>query len=261
MGVLSGKAALVCGSTNGIGWACVQELAEQGASCTLMARSEELLTKRVGELPAGDGQSHGHVVADFSDVDAVRHAVRSLIDGGAVIDILINNTGGPPSGPITEADPAAFQAAFSQHLVNNHNLLQAVLPGMKERSFGRIVNVISTSVFQPIKGLGVSNTIRAAVANWARTVSSEVASQGITINNVLPGFTDTERLNHLFAAKSKRTGMTPDAIRQAAIDDIPAGRMGDPREIAAVVAFLASPAASYVNGVNLPVDGGRTASQ
>lgn len=261
MGVLSGKQAIVCGSTNGIGWACAYELANQGASVTLFARNEESLKKRVAELPSDNGQSHGYLVADFSNVDSVKQAAQKHVAAGAVVDILVNNTGGPPSGLIIEAEPAAFQAAYAQHVINNHNLLQAVLPGMKERSFGRIVNIISTSVFQPIKGLGVSNTTRAAVANWARTVSSEVATFGITINNVLPGYTDTERLNHLFEAKSKRTGASPDAIRQAAVDSIPAGRMGEAKEIAAVVAFLASPAASYVNGVNLPVDGGRLASQ
>ncbi len=261
MGVLSEKHAIVCGSTQGIGWACAHEIATQGASVTLFARSESALRERVAELPTEDGQVHGYIVADFTSPDSVKDAAHKHIDAGAIVDILVNNTGGPPSGPITEAHSTAFQAAFAKHVVNNHNILQSVLPGMKERSFGRIVNIISTSVFQPIKGLGVSNTIRAAVANWSRTVSSEVATFGVTINNVLPGYTDTERLNHLFEAKSKRTGQSPEAIRQTAIDSIPTGRMADPKEIAAVVAFLASPAASYVNGVNMPVDGGRLASQ
>lgn len=261
MNTLSGKRALVCGSSQGIGNACARELAAAGASVTLVSRDEKKLAAAVKELGGEASKSHDFIAADFTDPDAVEATVKAHIEATGAYQILVNNTGGPPSGPIVDAHSDEFLTAARNHVVNNHRLMQAVLPGMKASRYGRVINIISTSVIQPIQGLGVSNTTRGAVANWGRTVSSELASLGITVNNVLPGYTDTQRLNSLFEKKAARTGSTPEAVKTATIDAIPMHRLADPCEIGAVVAFLASPAASYVTGVNLPVDGGRTAIQ
>ncbi len=261
MNVLQGRQAMVCGSTQGIGRACAMEIAKLGASVTLVARNEATLQQVCDELPSEEGQNHAILCADFSDISSLTDSLHAMVTERGTYHVLVNNTGGPTSGPIIEADLEAFAQGFSNHVLCNHTLLKALLPGMKEEAFGRIVNIISTSVLMPIKGLGVSNTIRAAVANWAKTVASEVASFGITVNNVLPGFTDTARLTHLFEAKANRTGQTVEQIREAAIAMIPAGRLAHPSEIAAVVGFLTSPAASYISGVNIPVDGARMAAQ
>jgi 3-oxoacyl-[acyl-carrier protein] reductase len=173
---------------------------------------------------------------------------------------LVNNTGGPPPGAIVEADAEAFLAAFRAHLLNNQLLAQTVLPGMKDAGYGRIVNIVSTSVREPIAGLGVSNTTRAAVAGWAKTLAGEVARFGITVNNVLPGYTKTQRLDGVIAARTKASGKTADEVSREMIGQIPAGRFGEPWEVAAAIGFLASPAGGYITGVSLPVDGGRIAS-
>jgi len=253
---LKGKRALVCGSSQGIGKAAAIELALLGADVTLLARNAEKLNAAVNEL-SGVGV-HNYITADFSKPDSVKTAIDDFIGKGNVIHILVNNTGGPPGGPITDAKTAEFLSAFSSHLLCNHILTQAVLPGMKQTGYGRIINVISTSVKQPLKGLGVSNTIRAAVGNWAKTLSLEVAQFGITVNNVLPGATATQRLSGLIEAKSKKTGIETTELEKEMLHEIPAGRFGAPEEIAAAIAFLASPAAAYINGINVPVDGGRT---
>ncbi len=256
---LKNRRALVCGSTQGIGKAAAIELASLGASVTLLARNADQLRATAAELPASAGQSHDFLIADFSIPSTVCAAVKS-IDPSRQIHILINNTGGPKGGPLVDAHPDELTAAFNMHIINNQLLLQALVPGMKAAKFGRIINIISTSVKAPIEGLGVSNTIRAAVANWAKTLAGELAPFGITVNNVLPGFTDTARLSTLFKAKADKLGKTSEDVLKAALSTIPAGRLGRAEEIAAAVAFLASPAAAYINGINLPVDGGRTPS-
>lgn len=261
MSTLSGKRALVCGSSQGIGNACATELAKAGATITLVARDEEKLASAAKKLSSGAGQSHDFIAADFTDPDALEAKVKTRIDASGPYQILVNNTGGPPSGPILDAEPEAFMTAIRNHVVNNQRLMQALFPGMKDSGYGRIINIISISVIQPIPGLGVSNTTRGAVANWGRTVAGELAPFGITVNNVLPGYTDTQRLGSLFEKKAARTGSTPKAVKAETIETIPMKRLADPCEIGAVVAFLASPAASYITGVNLPVDGGRTAIQ
>lgn len=253
---LTGKHALVCGSTAGIGKAAAIELALLGADVTLVARNEEKLKATIGELERMG--KHDYIVADFSSPDNVKSAMEKYLAHGKTFHILINNTGGPPSGPIVNAKPEEFVSAFNAHLLCNHIITQAILPGMKAAGYGRIINVISTSVKQPLKGLGVSNTIRAAVANWAKTLSMEVAADGITVNNVLPGATATQRLSGLIEAKSVKTGTNKADLEKEMIHEIPAGRFGEPEESAAAIAFLASPAASYINGINVPVDGGRT---
>lgn len=253
---LKGKRALVCGSSQGIGKAAAAELALLGADVTLLARDAEKLNAAIKEL--GGSGTHNYITADFSRPDSVKAAIDDFISKGNVIHILVNNTGGPPGGPITEAKTEEFVNAFNAHLLCNHILAQAVIPGMKQSGYGRIINVISTSVKQPLKGLGVSNTIRAAVGNWAKTLSLEVAQFGITVNNVLPGATSTQRLSGLIEAKSKKTGVQTAELEKEMLHEIPAGRFGAPEEIAAAIAFLATPAAAYINGINVPVDGGRT---
>ncbi len=257
---LDGRHAVVCGSTQGIGLACATRFAELGATCTLLARHESALTEAAAGLPRPAGQSHRTAIADFADTRQVRDAITRIVEDHGAVDILLNNTGGPPQGPIVDAPPDAFLRAFEMHVINNQVLLQAVLPGMKAAGYGRILNIISTSVKEPIAGLGVSNTTRWAVAAWAKTTAGEVAKFGITVNNILPGYTDTARLGALIAAKATASQSSHDAVTQAMVSRIPMGRLADPREIAAAAGFLASPAASYITGINLPVDGGRLAS-
>ncbi len=251
---------MVCGSTQGIGKAVALELASLGASVTLVARNEESLRQVKSELSTSAGQHHAAVTVDFNDPGALREKAARYVRESAPIHILVNNSGGPKGGPILDADLQEFVNTFSQHLLCNHILAQAVIPGMKAARYGRIVNIISTSVKQPIPGLGVSNTVRAAVASWAKTLAGEVARFGITVNNILPGMTRTGRLDYVIRSRAERAGRTVEDITREMIAEIPAGRYADPRELAAVAAFLCSPAASYVNGVSLPVDGGRTTS-
>lgn len=255
---LTGKTALVCGSTQGIGKASARELALLGANIVLVARNEESLKATIKELDATKGQKHYFIAADFQFADQLKEKVKAFIALNGAVHILVNNTGGPPSGPITNAKTEDFLQAFNNHLLCNHILVQAVLDGMKAEQYGRIINIISTSVKMPLKNLGVSNTIRAAVANWSKTLANEVASFGITVNNVLPGATSTGRLQSIIENKSKNTGEPLNQIKNEMESEIPLGRFAEPHEIANAVAFLASPAASYITGINVPVDGGRT---
>lgn len=256
---LSGKHALVCGATQGIGRAAAIELALLGADVTVLARRADALRALAGELPTPRaGQSHAWVAADLADPGAAAQ-VQALATQRPV-QVLVNNSGGPPPGTVADATAEAFLAAFHQHLLGGHALLQAVLPGMKAARWGRVVNVISTSVKEPIPGIGVSNTIRGAVASWAKTLAHELGPHGITVNNVLPGSTETPRIAQIVAARARAGGRDEDAVRAEMRSHIPAGRFADPSEVGAAIAFLASPAAAYINGINLPVDGGRTQS-
>ncbi|MBS1506936.1 MAG: SDR family oxidoreductase [Bacteroidetes bacterium] len=256
---LKGKNALVCGSTQGIGKATALELASLGASVTLLARDESKLKATLAELPATDGQKHFFAVADFSSPEQVKSVIEKIISQRD-IHILINNTGGPPAGQAIDASPENFLSAINAHLICSQILVQACVPAMKKNNYGRIVNVISTSVKIPIKGLGVSNTVRGAMASWSKTLSLELAPFGITVNNVLPGSTKTGRIESLIQSRAQKSGRPEDQIRQEMIDEIPAGRMAEASEVAAAIAFLSTPAAGYINGVSLPVDGGRTGS-
>lgn len=256
---LTGKRAVVCGSTQGIGKASAIELALLGADVTLIARNEDKLKAVVAELKKISAKNHLYVVADFENVDDVKKKAQSIANAYPV-HILVNNTGGPPAGPAIDATPEAFVKAFSSHLLCSQILVQAFADGMKAARYGRIINVISTSVKVPIKGLGVSNTIRGAVANWSKTLSHELAPFGITVNNVLPGASMTGRLESIINGRAEKTGKSAQEIEQEMVSEIPAGRISAPSEVAAAVAFLASPAAGYINGINVPVDGGRTGS-
>ena len=261
MSGLSGRTAIVCGSTQGIGRACALELARRGAGVTLVARDAAALQEIASRLPTDRGQSHAIVRADFTTPSEVRHTIDEHLESSGPVDILVNNTGGPPAGPILEATPDDFMQALSMHLAVNQLLAQAVVPGMKQAGYGRIINIISTSVLVPIRGLGVSNTTRAAVANWARTLADEVGPFGITVNNILPGYTSTARLESLIERTASKRGITSEAVAAEWEHSIPLRRFAEPEEIATVVAFVASPDASYVTGVSLPVDGGRSAVQ
>lgn len=254
---LENKNALVGGSTQGIGKATAIELALLGANITLVARDENKLKATVLELPNNGKQNHDYILADYSEPEVLKQKVSDLVKLKN-IHILVNNTGGPAGGPIADAKLEEFTQTFSNHLLCNHILMQACVDGMKKDGYGRIINIISTSVKQPLKGLGVSNTIRAAVANWSKTLSLELAPFGITVNNVLPGATNTVRVSNLLDAKSKKTGHSVEALAKEMVAEIPAGRFAEAHEVASAVAFLASPAAAYINGINIPVDGGRT---
>ena len=257
--VLAGKNALVCGSSRGIGKAIAMALAEMGATITLTARNEDVLLDAIGELDVSQGQKHDFILADFSKpaelAELIKHQLKDT-----TYQVLVNNTGGPPAGSIVDAKPEQFVSAFSNHLICNHLLATALLPGMKHSNYGRIINVISTSVKIPLRGLGVSNTIRGAVASWSKTLANELAPYGITVNNILPGATNTERLHEIIKNKAQKTGRSIDEVEQEMLDEIPMQRFADPSEIAAAAAFLASPVASYITGINIPVDGGRTGS-
>ncbi|MBL6874251.1 MAG: SDR family oxidoreductase [Flavobacteriales bacterium] len=253
---LRNKKAIVCGSTQGIGKAIAEELALEGVGITLIARNEDALKEVAASLDVSLGQKHNFLCVDFS-ANNFSERIDSLSQD---YDILINNTGGPASGPITDAQPEDFENAFKMHLLNNQILVKKVVEGMKRNSFGRIINIISTSVKAPIPGLGVSNTIRAAVANWAKTLSLELGVYGITVNNVLPGFTNTTRLNSLINKKSEVQGKPIDEVASQMKKSVPMNRFGSSNEVASAVVFLSSTKASYINGINLPVDGGRTAS-
>lgn len=256
---LTGKHAVVCGSTQGIGKAAAIELASLGANVILLARDEQKLKMVLSELTSNHGQTHGYLVADFSKHENVESIINKHVENNTV-HILVNNTGGPPGGFAIDANTEDFNNAFFAHLICNQVLVKAVVPSMKKENYGRIINIISTSVKIPLKGLGVSNTIRGAVANWAKTLSVELGAFGITVNNVLPGATMTGRLESLVQSKATKMGKRYEDVLTEMIAEIPAARIGEAHEVAAAVAFLATPAAAYINGINIPVDGGRTGS-
>jgi 3-oxoacyl-[acyl-carrier protein] reductase len=254
---LRGRRALVCGATQGIGRAVAHELAALGARIIMLARDGarlEELRRALASVPEG---GHDHIAVDMSDTAALKKALEQL--GETPVDIVVNNSGGPPPGNAHEADPEAFASAFRQHLLAYQAIVLHCVPGMKARRHGRIINIISTSVKQPLPDLGVSNTIRGAVANWAKTLANELGPFGITVNNVLPGATDTERLAAIIARKAAQRGVDEAEAARELMTEVPLRRFARPEEIAYAVAFLAGPAGAYINGINLPVDGGRTA--
>lgn len=254
---LSNKTALVCGASQGLGAAVAKELALLGANVMVLARNETRLQQVVAQLDTRLGQQHAYIVADTTNPGALLEKLNAFLSAGNTIHILVNNSGGPAAGPLLETASSALEEAFQSHLVTSHLLAQAIVPGMKKAGYGRIINIVSTSVKQPINGLGISNTVRAAVANWAKTLANEIAAYGITVNNVLPGYTNTDRLDYLFTKQAGQAACSKEEILQKTIALIPAGRIGEPEEFGAAVAFLCSPAAAYINGINLPVDGGR----
>ncbi|HTE25770.1 SDR family oxidoreductase [Flavitalea sp.] len=254
---LTGTTAVICGSTQGIGKAIAESFAAAGANCILVARNKKSLDEVIAVLSVNEDQKHQAIVADFSDINQVKSAIAEILAIGDV-HILVNNSGGPKPGPIIEVDPSDFAKAFEQHVVCNQLLAQAFLPAMKRLQYGRIINIISTSVRIPLANLGASNTIRAAVASWAKTLSNEVGSFNVTVNNILPGLTETARLSSLIDNMAKNSGTTKEQVKENLKKEIPMKRFGEPAELAALATFLASPAASYITGTSIPVDGGRT---
>ncbi|GAB3321910.1 SDR family oxidoreductase [Larkinella ripae] len=255
---LIGKTALVCGSTQGIGYASAVELALLGANVTLLTRNEEKLKRAAASLDTQQGQKHQYRVADFANPDTVKTVIDAYLAEFPDVHILVNNTGGPAGGPLIDARLDEFTQAFAAHLLNNQLLAQAVVPAMKRLGYGRMVNIISTSVKQPIVGLGVSNTIRGAVAQWAKTLSLELAQFGITVNNVLPGYTKTARLDAMLDKRANEQGKSREEVEAQMQAEIPGKRFVEPEEVGAAVAFLCTPAAASINGINVPVDGGKT---
>jgi 3-oxoacyl-[acyl-carrier protein] reductase len=257
---LTNKTALVCGASQGLGLACATELALLGANVIVASRSDDKLQAVVKQLNTSGGQKHQFLVLDLAIPETVKQTVQSFLGKNNPVDILINNAGGPPSGPLIDTDVAELEKAFRTHVISSHLLAQLVVPAMIKNGFGRIVNILSTAVKQPIDGLGISNIARAAVANWAKTLANEIGGHGITVNNVLPGYTNTNRLNYLFSKQAADQGLTKEEFFAKTVAGIPAKRIGEPAEFGAAVAFLCTPAAAYINGINLPVDGGRTGS-
>ena len=253
---LTGKHALVCGASRGIGQASAELLARLGATVTIVARNRDRLEQVIEGLDRERSQQHQLVTADFSNPDDVKETFARWLEATPV-EILVNNTGGPPPGPIAAADGEDFLAGMRAHLLCNQYLAQAALPGMRAAGYGRIINIVSTSVYEPIPGLGVSNTVRAAVAAWAKTLAGELAPEGFTVNNVLPGFTATDRLAALIRGRAEKSGHSDDEVAAGMRASVPMGRFGEAAEIANAIAFLASPAAAYITGVSLAVDGGR----
>ena len=257
---LENKSAIVCGSTQGIGKAIAIELASLGANVTLFARDRSSMKAVIEELDTSKNQQHGMLAADFRFPEQVDEVINGFMKGEHPVHILVNNSGGPAPGQAIDADPHDFLMAFSQHLVCNQHLVQAVVPSMKEEKYGRIINVISTSVRTPIPNLGVSNTTRGAVASWAKTLSSELGPFGITVNNILPGLTDTKRLESLIKTIAVNRGVTYDEQVSFMKGNVPARRFADPAETAALAGFLASPSAAFISGESIRVDGGATPS-
>jgi len=255
---LKGKNAMICGSTAGIGKAVALQMAQCGATVTLVARNSTKLDATLAELDATIGQRHDMLVADFTQPEQLRSALQAHLAGGRHYHILLNNTGGPAGGSAIDADTTQFEAAFRAHLLCNHILAQALVPGMRTAGYGRIINIISTSVKIPLSGLGVSNTIRGAVGNWSKTLANELGAYGITVNNVLPGATATGRLSSIITNKAQKMGVEQSEVERHMLAEIPAGRFAQPDEVATAAVFLASPLAGYINGINVPVDGGRT---
>lgn len=257
---LSGRFAIVGGASRGIGRACALELAAMGASIGAMGRSEDDLKDLLRKLDKSHQQRHMTLLCDTANPDSMIDAANAALEKWSAVHILIHNTGGPPAGRAIDAQPDEFVHAFVHHIASGHALVRTIAPAMAHAQFGRIVNIVSTSVRQPIPGLGVSNTVRGAVASWAKTLSMELGPQQITVNNVLPGFTDTDRLTKLIKGRAEKSGKSPKEVADQMRSSVPLGRFAKPEETAACVAFLCSPAGGYISGQSIAVDGGRTST-
>jgi 3-oxoacyl-[acyl-carrier protein] reductase len=256
---MEGRHAVVCGASQGIGRASAMALARLGATVTLVARDQTALRAALEEVSSLSSQPHQYLTADFSRPDDIKARFEPWFEAHPT-EVLVNNAGGPPPGPIVDAEGEAFLDGMRTHLVSSQYLVQSVLPGMRRSGYGRIVNIVSTSVYEPIPGLGVSNTVRAAMAAWAKTLSGELAPEGFTVNNVLPGFTATGRLDRLIRGRAEKSGQSEADVAESMRSAVPMGRFAEPEEVANAVAFLASPAAAYITGISLAVDGGRLKS-
>jgi 3-oxoacyl-[acyl-carrier protein] reductase len=253
---LRGKVALVTASSRGLGRAIAEELAAEGAALVLCARGEGPLAEAREAIAHRSSVPVTAMIADVTRLEDVRRVVESALRAHGRVDVLVTNGGGPPPGPFDSHDAAAWEAAFRVTLASAVETIRGVLPGMKARGFGRILNVTSIAAKQPVDGLILSSSIRAAVIGMARTLANEVAPHGITVNNLLPGFTRTERLEELNRATAEREGTTVEAVSARLTTGIPARRLGEPRELAALAAFLASERAADITGQSIAVDGG-----
>ena len=255
---LAGKRALICGASGGIGAATARMMAKAGASVVVAARSVDKLDALVQELASFGPGTHVAMALDLEDLSAVDAAVKALLNDGPV-HVLVNNAGGPPGGALIDAEVDEFIAPFQRHLHASHTLVKGLLPGMEAAGYGRILQIISTSVKEPIPNIGVSNTLRGAMASWAKTLSRELPPC-VTINNVLPGFTATDRLSSLANSIQARTGKSAEDVHRGWMEQVPIDRLIDPLETAATLTYLALPAAGAIRGVSLAVDGGRLRS-
>ena len=247
---LKGKTAIVCGSTDGIGKSTAALMADRGCQIILVARNQDKLDSTLAEL--NNNQKHSSVCANFDKPEQLKENISTALKSlNKPVDILVNNSGGPHGGPLIEANEDEFRVAFERLLICNHILAKAVVPGMKEMKWGRVINIISTSVRQVIAGLGVSNTIRGSVAQWGKSLALELGEFGITVNNVLPGYTATSRLKELAKNKSESTGMSEEDLYEIWGNNTSLKRLGMPGEISECIAFLASDASSYITGHNL----------
>ena len=254
---LNNKHALICGSSQGIGEAIAKKFAQTGCLVTILARNEKKLSLLKSELDKLNNKNNHILVADLDAPEKLKKLFQNHSKKTNLLNILVNNSGGPSPGKISEANKHEFIKTFNRHLISSHIITKELLPGMMKEKYGRIINIISTSVKQPIKNLGVSNTIRASVASWAKTLSQEVGQYNITVNNVLPGFTNTNRLKNIIENNSEKRNKSIDFISQEMKNLVPLKRFAEPIEIANAVCFLASDEASYISGINLPIDGGR----
>ncbi len=253
---LKEKNALVCGASQGMGKAVAMQLAASGANVTLLARNRDLLESVLEQLQNDGTQKHDYICSDIRDFQFISSQLQERISRGKNYHILINNTGGPKPGALIEAEVEDLKEAFEQHVIAAQRLTKFLLPQMKTEKFGRIINIISVGLKQPIANLGVSNTIRGAMGSWGKTLSNELAPYGITVNNILPGYTNTERLQNLINTIAENKKISRDKVVEDIESEIPAGRLGKPEEISYIVTFLCSDLAGYINGINLPVDGG-----
>ena len=254
--ILEGYTALVCGASKGIGKATAQMLSRAGARVILCARSKLELNEVVSEL---HGEGHKILVMDLEDTEAIEENILTLIGEVGDIQILINNSGGPPGGPLIENEITDFDGPFKRHLYASHVITKLLIPGMERSQMGRIINVISTSVREPIDNIGLSNTLRGAMASWSKSLSREI-NPCITINNILPGFTDTDRLSSLSKSISEKTGKSINSVREEWMNSVPIQRLIDPLETANAITWLSLPSSGAIRGISLAVDGGRMRS-
>jgi len=253
---LRGKTALIGAASKGLGYAIARELAVEGATIVICARTKEPLKEARDRLATETGAKVYAISADLSKYEDVKRVATTSLEKLGRVDILINNNGGPPAGPFETHDAATWQEAFDQTLRSAVEMSRAVLPGMKERHWGRIINVTSMAAKQPVDNLVLSNSLRAAVHGFARTLANEVAEFGITVNNIMPGYTRTERVESLAAATAKRDNTDAATVLTRFEKDVPMRRLGEPEEFAALAAFLASERASYITAQSIAVDGG-----